>query len=54
MPRSCPTTTAPSCSAGAPAELVLYAYGRAAVARVELEGDADDIAALQQADLGIG
>ncbi len=39
---------------GAPAELVLYAYGRAAVARVELEGDADDIAALQQADLGIG
>ncbi len=39
---------------GAPAELVLYAYGRPAVARVELEGDADDIAALQQADLGIG
>jgi uncharacterized protein (TIGR03085 family) len=39
---------------GTPAELVLYAYGRPAVARVELEGDADDIAALQQADLGIG
>ncbi|GAA2478242.1 TIGR03085 family metal-binding protein [Terrabacter carboxydivorans] len=38
---------------GTPAELVLYAYGRKDVARVELEGDADDIAALQQAELGI-
>lgn len=38
---------------GTPAELVLYAYGRQEVARVQLEGDADDIAALQQADLGI-
>lgn len=38
---------------GTPAELVLYAYGRKTVAQVELEGDADDIAALQGADLGI-
>jgi uncharacterized protein (TIGR03085 family) len=38
---------------GTPAELVLYAYGRKSVARVELEGDADDIAALQKTDLGI-
>ena len=38
---------------GTPAELVLYAYGRKSVARVELEGDADDIAALQRTDLGI-
>ena len=38
---------------GTPAELVLYAYGRKDVARVELEGDADDIAALQRAELGI-
>ena len=39
---------------GTPAELVLYAYGRKDVARVELSGDADDIAALQQAELGLG
>jgi uncharacterized protein (TIGR03085 family) len=39
---------------GTPAELVLYAYGRKAVARVELGGDADDIAALQEAELGLG
>ncbi|GAA2022710.1 TIGR03085 family metal-binding protein [Terrabacter terrae] len=39
---------------GTPAELVLYAYGRKAVARVGLGGDADDIAALQEADLGLG
>ncbi|MER7070146.1 TIGR03085 family metal-binding protein [Terrabacter sp. NPDC000476] len=39
---------------GTPAELVLYAYGRKSVARVELEGDADDIAALQDAELGLG
>ena len=39
---------------GTPAELVLYAYGRKAVARVGLEGEADDIAALQEAELGIG
>jgi uncharacterized protein (TIGR03085 family) len=39
---------------GRPAELVLYAYGRKSVARVELEGHADDVAALQEADLGIG
>ena len=38
---------------GAPGELVLYAYGRSSVARVELEGDADDIAALQEAQLGL-
>ncbi|WP_020144022.1 TIGR03085 family metal-binding protein [Terracoccus sp. 273MFTsu3.1] len=38
---------------GTPAELVLYAYGRKSVARVEFEGDADDIAALQRTDLGI-
>jgi uncharacterized protein (TIGR03085 family) len=38
---------------GTPAELVLYAYGRKSVARVEFEGDADDIAALQKTDLGI-
>ncbi|WP_374968910.1 TIGR03085 family metal-binding protein [Terrabacter sp. BE26] len=38
---------------GTPAELVLYAYGRRSVARVELVGDADDIAALQEAKLGL-
>jgi len=38
---------------GTPAELVLFAYGRKSVARVEFEGDADDIAALQKTDLGI-
>ncbi len=38
---------------GTPAELVLYAYGRKEVARVEFQGDADDIAALQEAELGI-
>jgi uncharacterized protein (TIGR03085 family) len=38
---------------GRPEELLLYAYGRTSVAQVELAGDADDIAALQRADLGI-
>jgi uncharacterized protein (TIGR03085 family) len=38
---------------GAPAELVLYAYGRKDVAKVELSGNADDIAALQESELGI-
>ena len=38
---------------GTPAELVLYAYGRKSVARVEFEGDADDVAALQETELGI-
>ena len=38
---------------GTPAELVLYAYGRKSVARVEFEGDADDVAALQKTALGI-
>ncbi|GAA6526692.1 TIGR03085 family metal-binding protein [Intrasporangium sp. DVR] len=39
---------------GAPAELVLLAYGRADHARVELDGRADDIAALRSARLGLG
>lgn len=39
---------------GTPAELVLYAYGRTSVARVELGGDSADIAALQGAELGLG
>src|SRR5829696_8943179 len=39
---------------GTPAELVLYEFGRTSVARVALEGDADDIAALQEAQLGVG
>jgi uncharacterized protein (TIGR03085 family) len=38
---------------GPVSELVLYAYGRKSVARVAFEGDADDIAALQGAELGI-
>ena len=38
---------------GTPAELLLFAYGRKDVARVELSGNADDIAALQDAQLGI-
>lgn len=38
---------------GAPGELVLFAYGRTSVARVELEGDADDIAVLKGAELGL-
>jgi len=38
---------------GTPAELVLYSYGRKSAARVEFEGDADDIAALQKTALGI-
>ncbi|WP_323100175.1 TIGR03085 family metal-binding protein [Intrasporangium sp. YIM S08009] len=38
---------------GAPLELVLFAYGRQDVAGVEASGDADDIAALQGAHLGI-
>jgi uncharacterized protein (TIGR03085 family) len=38
---------------GTPAELLLYAYGRKDVARVELSGDADDIAVLQETQLGI-
>jgi uncharacterized protein (TIGR03085 family) len=38
---------------GTPAELVLYAYGRKGVARVELQGDADDVAALEGTHLGI-
>jgi uncharacterized protein (TIGR03085 family) len=38
---------------GAPLELLLFAYGRQDVAQVEASGDADDIAALQGAHLGI-
>ena len=38
---------------GTPAELLLYAYGRKDVAKVELSGNADDIAALQESQLGI-
>ena len=38
---------------GRPEELLLFAYGRTSVAQVDLEGDADDIAALQGAHLGI-
>jgi uncharacterized protein (TIGR03085 family) len=39
---------------GRPSELLLYGYGRQAVAQVDLSGDADDIAVLQGADLGLG
>ncbi|MCF6525707.1 TIGR03085 family metal-binding protein [Streptomyces sp. JJ36] len=39
---------------GEPGELVLFAYGRQAVARVELEGDEDAVAKVKQADLGLG
>ncbi len=38
---------------GRPEELLLYSSGRTTVAEVELEGDADDIAALQGVHLGI-
>jgi uncharacterized protein (TIGR03085 family) len=38
---------------GRPEELMLYSYGRTSVAEVDLEGDADDIAALQSVHLGI-
>ncbi|GAA2961162.1 TIGR03085 family metal-binding protein [Streptomyces enissocaesilis] len=38
---------------GEPGELVLFAFGRQDVARVELEGDKDAIARLQDARLGI-
>ncbi|MGW0559063.1 TIGR03085 family metal-binding protein [Streptomyces sp. NPDC003016] len=38
---------------GEPGELVLFAFGRQDVARVELEGDKDAIARLQDAKLGI-
>lgn len=39
---------------GEPSELVLFAYGRGARARVELEGRADDVLALRDARRGIG
>jgi len=39
---------------GAPAELVLFAYGRADHAEVELEGRAVDVVALRGARLGLG
>ncbi|MBX6391626.1 MAG: TIGR03085 family protein [Frankia sp.] len=39
--------------AGPAAELLLYAYGRRSAAKVELRGDAERIAALEAAPLGI-
>jgi uncharacterized protein (TIGR03085 family) len=39
--------------AGTPSELVLYVYGRKDEADVELTGDPEAVAAVQQADLGI-
>jgi uncharacterized protein (TIGR03085 family) len=39
--------------AGAPPELVLYAYGRKGAAQVELTGDPEAIATLEKAQLGI-
>lgn len=38
---------------GEPQELVLFAFGRGDVARVELTGDADDVAALRDSRLGL-
>lgn len=38
---------------GPPSELVMFVFGRQAQARVDLEGAAEDIAALTGADLGI-
>ena len=38
---------------GEPGELILFAYGRIDAAEVSLEGDADDVAALRTARLGI-
>jgi len=38
---------------GGPAELLLWALGRTAVAQVELEGDAEAVARLRSADWGI-
>lgn len=39
---------------GAPAELVLFAYGRGDHADVQFEGHADDVVALREARLGLG
>ncbi len=39
---------------GEPSELLLFAYGRQDVARVELEGDKDAVARVQGANLGLG
>lgn len=39
---------------GEPAELLLFAYGRQDVARVELDGDKDAVARAQEARLGLG
>ena len=38
---------------GAPAELLLFLYGRQPQSVVELDGDPDDVARLTRADLGI-
>lgn len=39
---------------GAPAELVLFAYGRGDHADVQFEGKADDVVALRESKLGLG
>ncbi|MDT0379977.1 TIGR03085 family metal-binding protein [Streptomyces sp. DSM 42041] len=39
---------------GEPAELLLFAYGRQRVARVETEGDKDAVARVLEAELGLG
>lgn len=39
--------------AGTPSELVLYLYGRKEQAEVELTGDPEAVAAVQEADLGV-
>ena len=39
---------------GAPAELVLFAYGRGDRADVQFEGKADDVVALRESKLGLG
>ena len=39
---------------GEPSELLLFAYGRQQVARVELEGDEDAVSRVREANLGLG
>ncbi|EWT02910.1 hypothetical protein N865_00795 [Intrasporangium oryzae NRRL B-24470] len=39
---------------GEPGELILFSYGRTDVAKVSLEGEPDDVAALRGSKLGIG
>jgi uncharacterized protein (TIGR03085 family) len=38
---------------GLPSELVMFAYGRRAQSQVELDGSAEDVATLGEADLGV-